>query len=136
MRASVASEKKNLNPLQQWWQREETVTKVLAVVGGLITLIGLVFLATLAYSTGILGPSSSVILAAIVAILIFAAAFRAHKNQPSGVTAPAMIVVAVLGGLADLWVADFNLEWFGEITGSVLTTLICIAGLAVAYRWN
>ena len=61
VRASVASEKKNLNPLQQWWQREETVTKVLAVVGGLITLIGLVFLATLAYSTGILGPSSSVI---------------------------------------------------------------------------
>ena len=136
VRASVASEKKNLNPLQQWWQREETVTKVLAVVGGLITLIGLVFLATLAYSTGILGPSSSVILAAIVTILIFATAFRAHRNQPSGVTAPAMIVVAVLGGLADLWVAVFKLEWLSEITGSVLTTLICIAGLAVAYRWN
>lgn len=124
------------DPLRQWWDREETVTKVLAILGGLITLIGLVFLATLAYSVGILGPESSVILAGVLCVGMFASAFKAHSNQPRGSTAPALIVVAVLGGLADLWVAVFKLHWFSEVTGSVLTTLICIAGLAAAYKWQ
>lgn len=133
-----AASNKNIprTPLQQWWQQEESVTKVLAVVGGLVTLIGLVFLATLAYNTGILGPESSVILAAVACVIIFGLAFFAHGKQPRGATAPSLVVVAILGGLADLWVAIFKLGWLTEITGAVLTAVLSMVGLGVAYQWN
>ena len=136
-RPGVASgNKKDPTALQQWWQKEEAITKVLAVVGGLITLIGLVFLATLAYASGILGPESSVILAAIIALLVFGLAFRAHANRPAGFTAPAMLTVAVLAMLADVWVIVYQVKWLSEISGAVLTTVICIVGLVVARAWD
>lgn len=124
------------NKLVAWWQREETVTKILAVLGGVITIIGLVFLAMLAYKSGILGPQSSVILAAVICVIVFASAFKARKNNPDGVLGPALIVVATLGGLVDVWVAVFKLEWYSPVLGSIITTMLVIVGLLVAYTWN
>lgn len=132
----MASEELKDNKLVRWWQREETVTKILAILGGVITIIGLVFLAMLAYRSGILGPRSSVILAAVICVIVFASAFKARKNNPDGVLGPALIVVATLGALADIWVAVFRLEWYSPTLGAVITSLLVIVGLLVAYTWN
>lgn len=59
-----------------------------------------------------------------------------HKKQPDGVSSSALLIVATLGGLADLWVAVFNLGWFGEALGSVLTVVICAGALALTYAWK
>lgn len=109
---------------------------MLAIIGGSITVVGLTFLALLAYASGILTPEGAVILAAVICGGLAVTSTIVHKKQPDGVSSSALLIVATLGGLADLWVAVFNLGWFGEALGSVLTVVICAGALALAYAWK
>ena len=134
--AAKQQEPKEPNKLQQWWEKEDLVTRLLAIIGGSITVVGLTFLALLAYASGILTPEGAVILAAVICGGLAVTATIVHKKQPDGVSSSALLIVATLGGLADLWVAVFNLGWFGEALGSVLTVVICAGALALAYAWK
>ncbi|WP_293818435.1 hypothetical protein [uncultured Corynebacterium sp.] len=134
--AAKQQEPKEPNKLQQWWEKEDLVTRLLAIIGGSITVVGLTFLALLAYASGILTPEGAVILAAVICGGLAVTSTIVHKKQPDGVSSSALLIVATLGGLADLWVAVFNLGWFGEALGSVLTVVICAGSLALAYAWK
>lgn len=134
--AAKQQEPKEPNKLQQWWEKEDLVTRLLAIIGGSITVVGLTFLALLAYASGILTPEGAVILAAVICGGLAVTSTIVHKKQPDGVSSSALLIVATLGGLADLWVAVFNLGWFGEALGSVLTVVICAGALALAYAWK
>ena len=134
--AAKQQEPKEPSKLQQWWEKEDLVTRLLAIIGGSITVVGLTFLALLAYASGILTPEGAVILAAVICGGLAVTATIVHKKQPDGVSSSALLIVATLGGLADLWVAVFNLGWFGEALGSVLTVVICAGALALAYAWK
>lgn len=134
--AAKQQEPKEPNKLQQWWEKEDLVTRLLAIIGGSITVVGLTFLALLAYASGILTPEGAVILAAVICGGLAVTSTIVHKKQPDGVSSSALLIVATLGGLADLWVAVFNLGWFGEALGSVLTVVICAVSLALAYAWK
>lgn len=134
--AAKRQEPKEPSKLQQWWEKEDLVTRLLAIIGGSITVVGLTFLALLAYASGILTPEGAVILAAVICGGLAVTSTIVHKKQPDGVSSSALLIVATLGGLADLWVAVFNLGWFGEALGSVLTVVICAGALALAYAWK
>ena len=134
--AAKQQEPKEPNKLQQWWEKEDLVTRLLAIIGGSITVVGLTFLALLAYASGILTPEGAVILAAVICGGLAVTSTVVHKRQPDGVSSAALLIVATLGGLADLWVAVFNLGWFGGALGSVLTVVICAGALALAYAWK
>lgn len=125
-----------VNRLKQWWEKEDLVTRLLAIIGGSITVVGLTFLALLAYASGVLSPEAAVVLAAVLCGGLALASTMIHRRQPDGVGASALLVVATLGGLADLWVSVFQLNWFGEALGSVLTVVICAAALGLAYTWK
>ncbi|WP_293791972.1 hypothetical protein [uncultured Corynebacterium sp.] len=125
-----------VNRLKQWWEKEDLVTRLLAIIGGSITVVGLTFLALLAYASGVLSPEAAVVLAAVLCGGLAIASTVIHRRQPDGVGASALLVVATLGGLADLWVSVFQLDWFGEALGSVLTVVICAAALGLAYTWK
>lgn len=124
------------NRLQQWWEKEDLVTRLLAIIGGSITVVGLTFLALLAYASGFLSPTGAVILAAVLCGGLAVTATVVNKRQPNGVSAAALLIVATLGGLADLWVAVFKMGWFSEAVGSVLTVVICAGSLGLAYAWK
>ena len=134
--AAKKQEPKVPSKIQQWWEKEDLVTRLLAIIGGSITVVGLTFLALLAYASGILTPEGAVILAAVICGGLAVTSTIVHKKQPDGVSSSALLIVATLGGLADLWVAVFNLGWFGEALGSVLTVVICAGALALAYAWK
>lgn len=134
--AAKPQKPKEPSKLQQWWEKEDLVTRLLAIIGGSITVVGLTFLALLAYASGILTPEGAVVLAAAICGGLAVTATVVHKKQPEGVSSAALLIVATLGGLADLWVAVFNLGWFGEALGSVLTVIICASALALAYAWK
>lgn len=134
--AAKPQKPKEPSKLQQWWEKEDLVTRLLAIIGGSITVVGLTFLALLAYASGILTPEGAVILAAVICGGLAVTSTIVHKKQPNGVSSSALLIVATLGGLADLWVAVFNLGWFGEALGSVLTVVICAGALALAYAWK
>ncbi|RAV32360.1 hypothetical protein DLJ54_03745 [Corynebacterium heidelbergense] len=106
------------------------------MLGGVITVMGLTFLALFAFSSGLLGPRSGTTLAAGLSAVLFAAALPMHGKFPRGAVAPSLLVTGTLGGLATTWVAVFLLDLFPELAGAALTVALCAAAMGIAYRWQ
>lgn len=121
-----------------WWKREDLVTKVLAITGAIITVIGLTIFASLAFSSGRSGQIVTVVMVAMVCLAVAAASIPAHRRNPHSAVAPAMMITATLGALADIWVSAFAepLPLIGPDIGVLLTTITCAASLGVAYMWR
>lgn len=121
-----------------WWKREDLVTKVLAITGAIITVIGLTIFASLAFSSGRTGQIVTVVMVAMVCLAVAAASIPAHRRNPHSAVAPAMMITATLGALADIWVSAFAepLPLIGPDIGVLLTTITCAASLGVAYMWR
>jgi hypothetical protein len=123
-------------PLARFLEDKDKVTLGVSVLGAVITVIGLVFLAVQAFSRGWLGPTSAVSGAAVLCLLLIAGGFAVHRRSPDGPTAPALISVGVLGMFTDLWVLVFGLGWLDPGLGVVLVAGIAGSGMITAWAWS
>ncbi|WP_145943188.1 DUF2339 domain-containing protein [Corynebacterium glyciniphilum] len=123
-------------PVSRFLEDKDKITVGVSVLGAVITVIGLVFLAVQAFSRGWLGPASAVSGAAVLCLLLIIGGFAVHHRSPHGPTAPALISVGVLGMFTDLWVLVFGLEWTSPALGVVLVAGIASAGLLTAWSWS
>lgn len=123
-------------PVSRFLEDKDKVTIGVSVLGGVITVIGLVFLAVQAFRRGWLGPASAVSGAAVLCLLLILGSFVIHRRSPHGPTAPALISVGILGMFTDLWVLVFGLEWVNPALGVILVAGIASAGLLTAWAWS
>lgn len=114
----------------------DSVTIWVSVLGGVITVIGVVFLAVQAFSRGWLGPGTAVAGAAALCVLLILTAFAVHRRSPAGPTAPALVSVGVLGLFTDLWVLVFGLGWLSPPVGVFFVAAVATGGLLTAWLWT
>ncbi|MFB9497494.1 DUF2339 domain-containing protein [Saccharothrix mutabilis subsp. capreolus] len=111
-------------------------SKLLAWVGGAVTLLGVVLLLVLAVQRGYLGPVPRVIGGALLGSALVAIALRMHRGEHSrsGAFAVAATGFAVL--YLDVVAATSIYGYLPEGAGLAAGLLIAAAGLLLAMRWN
>ncbi|MGO1950500.1 MAG: hypothetical protein ACTH1D_12765 [Mycobacteriaceae bacterium] len=114
----------------------DRVTLAVSILGAVITVIGLVFLAVQAFSRGWLGPASAVSGATALCVLLIGASFVMHRRSPAGHTAPALLTAGILGLHTDIWVMVFGLDWLGSAPGVAVGALVSVGGIGVAWAWR
>ncbi|KAB3520746.1 hypothetical protein GC425_05695 [Corynebacterium sp. zg254] len=115
---------------------EFNTTRILAIFGSIITIIGLVFCAALALASGVITPQMMVCLAGVLSAAFIAAGVVTHARKMPDVLAPSLVIVGVMGGLVDVWIAVYGIEWLTPEVGAVLISGICALGTALAFVWK
>lgn len=123
-------------PTRHWWQGDTGPTRVLAILGASITVLGLTFLALLAWSSGLLGPGGGALLAAAVSVTLIVGSLGMHHHAPEGLAAPSLLVTGTLGALSTIWVTVVPLGWSSPLTGTILTIAVCGGATAISYIWQ
>ncbi|AGP30658.1 DUF2339 domain-containing protein [Corynebacterium terpenotabidum] len=114
----------------------DTVTTAISWLGAAILIVGLVFLAVQAVEHNWLGPEIAVTVGAVLCLALAAYALYNHHRSPHGPVAPALLTVAVIGLLSDIWVMVFGLGWIAPWAGALLISLTCGLALGVARWWE
>ncbi|MCE5287817.1 MAG: DUF2339 domain-containing protein [Nocardiaceae bacterium] len=123
-------------PRQPWWEREGMVSRVLAVAGAGVTLIGVVLMVVLAAQAGWFGPVARVIAGAVLSGVLVALAFRVHARPGGQIGAVALAATGIAGAYLDVIAITSIYEWFHPVVGLAIALAIAAAGLALAARWQ
>ncbi|MGH3948176.1 MAG: DUF2339 domain-containing protein [Pseudonocardiaceae bacterium] len=111
-------------------------SRVLAWVGGAITLIGVVLLLVLAVQRGWIGPVPRVTLGAALAGTLIAVSLRVHRTPTGQSGAFALAATGIAALYLDVVATTTMLELVPAWLGLLLGLLIAAAGLMLAARWN
>lgn len=120
-----------------WWQRDGAVSKVLAIAGGVVTLIGVAMLVGLAIQAGWLGPQARVAGGGLLSAGLLVVAERLI-GRPGGRVGALAIGATGITGLALTVVAmsDEGYGWVPRWAAAVLLAGVIAIGLTAAHRWN
>jgi uncharacterized membrane protein len=127
-------------PEPAWWSgltfADLFGAKVLAWLGGVVTLLGIVFFFVLAVNRGWIGPVARVSLGAIASAVVFSGGLYLHRRYGRVYSAYAAVGAGIAGGYATLLAAtllyDLLADW------AALLVAAAIAGIAVtaALAWS
>ncbi|WP_050766642.1 DUF2339 domain-containing protein [Janibacter sp. HTCC2649] len=126
--------------LPSWWQREGAVTRVLAVAGAIVTLVGIAMLLALAMQQGWFVPELRVALGVLLAVALVAAGHVVRGRETSrGRSSAAPVALAATGyaaGYLDVVAVTTVYGWLPQVAGLVLAGAVAVTGLLLARRWN
>jgi uncharacterized membrane protein len=108
----------------------------LAVAGGIVTLLGVVFFFVLAVNNGWIGPVARVSLGAAAAAIVFGAGVYVRARYGQLWSALGAVGAGIAGGYATLLAATALYDLVPKPVGLVLAAAIAAAGLAVALAWD
>ncbi|WP_233434573.1 DUF2339 domain-containing protein [Nocardia yamanashiensis] len=123
-------------PRTPWWQREGVISRVLAVAGVGVTLIGVVMLLVLAAQAGFFGPVPRVVAGAAFSGALVAVAARVHGRAGGQVGAIALAATGIAGGYLDVVAVTSFYGWLNPVVGYVVALGIAAGGVALAMRWK
>jgi uncharacterized membrane protein len=115
---------------------EGWISKVLAVAGVAVTLIGVVFLLVLAAQAGILRPEFRVGGGAALAVALVAAAWWLYARPGGRVGAIALAATGVAAAYMDVIAVTTIYHWLPAPVGLVIAAVIGGGGLTLARRWD
>jgi uncharacterized membrane protein len=111
-------------------------SKLLAWVGGVVTLLGVVLLLVLAVQRDYLGPVPRVVGGAVLALGLVVIGLRLHRTETARTGAFALAATGVAALYLDVVAAtkiyDFLPQWAGLAVG----LLVALGGLLLAMRWD
>ncbi|QLY30893.1 DUF2339 domain-containing protein [Nocardia huaxiensis] len=119
-----------------WWQREGVISRVLAVAGVGVTLIGVVMLLVLAAQAGFFGPVPRVVAGAVFSGALVAAAVRVHGRAGGYVGAVALAATGIAGGYLDVVAVTSIYDWVHPVAGLAVAFGIAAAGVWLAVQWR
>lgn len=126
--------------LPSWWQREGAVTKVLALAGAVVTLIGVAMLLALAMQQGWFVPELRVALGVLLAVALVAVGHVVHGRESTrGRSSAAPVALAATGyaaGYLDVVAVTTVYGWVPRAGGLVLAAIVAVSGLLLARRWD
>ncbi|MGZ4553985.1 MAG: DUF2339 domain-containing protein, partial [Mycobacteriaceae bacterium] len=121
-----------LPPKPSWWQREGAASRVLAIAGSVITLLGVVMFLVLAIQNGYLGPVPRVIGGGV----LIGAALLLRGRRGGEVGAVALAGTGTAGLYLDVVAATALYGWLPDWAGLLLGFAIAVGGLALAHAWS
>jgi uncharacterized membrane protein len=129
-----------------FWSREVMLPRLeaadllgargLALAGGVVTLLGIVFFFALAASNGWIGPVERVLLGAIASALVFAAGVFAHARYGRLHAAVAAAGAGIAGGYATLLFAAARYELMPPLAALALAAGIAAVAVALSLNWS
>ncbi|MFD4181470.1 DUF2339 domain-containing protein [Rhodococcus sp. NPDC058514] len=123
-------------PREPWWQRDGMVSRVLAVAGAAVTLIGVVMLLVLAAQAGFFGPVARVVFGAVFAAALVGAGIRVFGRPGGRVGGIALAGTGVAGGYLDVVAATSYYGWLPPALGLAIAFGIAAGGMTLATRWQ
>ena len=110
--------------------------RTLAIVGGIVMLLGVAFLFALAVNRGWVGPSARVAIGAIVSTLAVVAGLVIRRRLGDVYAAQAAVGVGIAGGYLTLLAATALYGLVGDGAGLVGAAAIATIGTLIAWRWS
>ncbi|MFC7446684.1 DUF2339 domain-containing protein [Rhodococcus daqingensis] len=123
-------------PREPWWQRDGVVSRVLAVAGAAVTLIGVLMLLVLAAQAGFFGPVARVVFGAVFAAALVGAGIRVFDRPGGRVGGIALAGTGVAGGYLDVIAATSYYGWLPPALGLAVAFGIAAGGMTLAMRWQ
>ncbi|WP_018024744.1 DUF2339 domain-containing protein [Corynebacterium ulceribovis] len=122
-------------PATPWWQNERIVTRILAIAGALITIIGIGFLVALAIQHGLLGPLSRVILAYLLAVVLLGCAAWLQRKKPTNPGINALVFASYLTATITTQSLVDILHWWPWFVGMLVHIALGIGFIALCRTW-
>ncbi len=110
--------------------------RALAIAGGIVTLLGIVFFFVLAVNRGWIGPHARVALGGLAATLVFAAGLELKRRYGVTHSALAAVGAGLAGGYATLLSASALYHMLSPWEAFVGAAVIATAGLVTALLWS
>lgn len=123
-------------PSTPWWQRDGLVSRLLAVVGAGITLIGVAFLLALAIQLGFFGPLARVISAGLLAAGLVTAAIVVRRRRAGTAGALGLAATGFAAAYLDVIAVTRIYEWVPVAAGLGIAGLVAVGGLLLARAWG
>ena len=110
--------------------------RALAIAGGIVTVLGIVFFFVLAVNRGWIGPSGRVALGGAAATLVFVGGLELHRRYGPTHSAFAAVGAGIAGGYATLLAAAALYHLLPDWAALVAAAVIAGVGLVTALRWH
>ncbi|MFD6155207.1 DUF2339 domain-containing protein [Nocardia sp. NPDC060256] len=123
-------------PHTPWWQRDGVISRVLAVAGVAVTLIGVVMLLVLAAQAGWFGPVPRVVAGAVFSAALVAAGMRVFGRVGGRVGGIALAATGIAGAYLDVVAVTSIYHWLHPVIGFAVAFGVAAIGVALAMRWQ
>ena len=127
---------RSAQPRVPWWQRDGVISRVLAVAGAGVTLIGIVMLLVLAAQAGFFGPVARVIAGAIFSGALVFAGLRVFGQTGGRVGGIVLAATGIAGGYLDVLAVTAIYGWLEAPLGLGVALGVAAAGVALATKWQ
>ncbi|WP_245547124.1 DUF2339 domain-containing protein [Nocardia brevicatena] len=123
-------------PRTPWWQRDGVISRLLAVSGVGVTLIGIVMLLVLAAQAGVFGPVPRVVAGAAFSAALVGVGVRVYGRDGGRVGGIALAATGIAGGYLDVIAVTAIYGWMHPVPGSAAALAVAAAGVGLAVRWR
>ncbi|MBC7301534.1 MAG: DUF2339 domain-containing protein [Nocardia sp.] len=119
-----------------WWQREGVISRVLAVAGVGVTLVGVLMLLVLAAQAGFFGPLARVAAGGALSAILVGLGWRVFSRPGGRVGAIALVATGIAGLYLDVVAVTGYYRWVPGGVGLVVALVVALAGVGIAVRWQ
>lgn len=123
-------------PKEPWWQRDGVISRVLAVAGAGVTLVGVVMLLVLAAQAGWFGPELRVGAGAVFSLALVYVGSRVFGRSGGRVGGIAIAATGIAGLYLNVVAVTVIYEWLEPALGLAAAFGIAAAGIALALSWK
>ncbi|MFD6449134.1 DUF2339 domain-containing protein [Nocardia sp. NPDC060220] len=119
-----------------WWQREGVISRVLAVAGVGVTLVGVLMLLVLAAQAGFFGPIARVVAGAGLSVVLVGLGWRVFGRPGGRVGAIALVATGIAGMYLDVVAVTGYYRWVPGGVGLAVALVVALIGVGIAVRWQ
>ncbi|MCP2276503.1 putative membrane protein (DUF2339) [Nocardia amikacinitolerans] len=123
-------------PHVPWWQRDGVISRVLAVAGVAVTLIGVVMLLVLAAQAGFFGPVPRVAAGAVFSAALVGAGMRVFGKAGGRVGGIALAATGIAGAYLDVIAVTAIYHWLNPVVGLAAAFAVAAGGVGLAMQWK
>ncbi|WP_083880946.1 DUF2339 domain-containing protein [Nocardia araoensis] len=123
-------------PHMPWWQRDGVISRILALAGVAVTLIGVAMLLVLAAQAGFFGPVPRVLAGAVVSAALVGAGVRVFRRTGGRVGGIALAATGIAGAYLEVVAVTAIYHWLHPVLGLAVAFGVAAAGVGSAMRWR
>ncbi|WP_435828930.1 DUF2339 domain-containing protein [Nocardia beijingensis] len=123
-------------PHTPWWQRDGVISRILALAGVAVTLIGVAMLLVLAAQAGFFGPVPRVVAGAAFSAGLVATGVRVFGRTGGRVGGIALAATGVAGAYLDVVAVTAIYHWLHPVFGLAVALGVAAGGVGLAMRWR